>query len=500
MTEDQTPVGADEEAEDGQSVATEELDEDAKLKEAIDVQTEDVGQLRKKVVVTIPREIIDERQGEQFSELKREAMVPGFRKGRAPMKLIEKRFGTEVGDQLVSQLVGKSYLAALEKADIKAVGDPFIWVTVPDEDSGDGREDGATIDKLVSVDEALSILELPSEGPMTISCEVEIQPEFEVPDLEGIAVQKPQVTITDGDVDAEVERFRATRGHFVPVEKGAIEEDDLIVADVTMLVEGKVAKTEQNVALAARPQRVDGVPVENLGEALVGRSAGETVEVKATIGDDHEKLEYRGKEAIFKLDIHEVKRLSLPDLDKDFVATLGFDSIDELKEFLKASLEARLATTIRRGMRGQVQKYLLENAKMEVPDRLSQRQTDRLVAKRMVEMYRMGLPQQAIEKRADELRTTARADAVNELKLFFVMEKIAEKYDGEGIEGKRVAQIITFGKLQARAVIRDVGRVMGIPYAEVDRIAKLVPDTLGITLPDALEQSAELRSRVDSDG
>lgn len=81
-----------------------------------------------------------------------------------------------------------------------------------------------------------------------------------------------------------------------------------------------------------------------------------------------------------------------------------------------------------------------------------------------------------------------------------VIRYVAEKYDGEGIEGKRVAQIITFGKLQARAVIRDVGRVMGIPYAEVDRIAKLVPDTLGITLPDALEQSAELRSRVDSDG
>jgi DNA polymerase-3 subunit alpha len=81
-----------------------------------------------------------------------------------------------------------------------------------------------------------------------------------------------------------------------------------------------------------------------------------------------------------------------------------------------------------------------------------------------------------------------------------VIRYVAEKYDGEGLEGKRVAQIITFGKLQARAAIRDVGRVLGMAYGEVDRLAKLIPETLGITLDEALAQSPELRSRIDSDG
>jgi len=80
-----------------------------------------------------------------------------------------------------------------------------------------------------------------------------------------------------------------------------------------------------------------------------------------------------------------------------------------------------------------------------------------------------------------------------------VIRYVASKYDGEGIDGKRVAQIITFGKLQARAAIRDVGRVMGLPYGDVDRIAKLVPETLGITLDEALEQSPELRARVEAE-
>jgi DNA polymerase-3 subunit alpha len=81
-----------------------------------------------------------------------------------------------------------------------------------------------------------------------------------------------------------------------------------------------------------------------------------------------------------------------------------------------------------------------------------------------------------------------------------VIRYVSEKYDGEGDDGRRVAQIITFGKLQARAAIRDVGRVLGMPYGDVDRIAKLIPDTLGISLEQALEQSAELRARVDADG
>ncbi len=81
-----------------------------------------------------------------------------------------------------------------------------------------------------------------------------------------------------------------------------------------------------------------------------------------------------------------------------------------------------------------------------------------------------------------------------------VIRYVAQKYDGPGIEGKRVAQIITFGKLQARAAIRDVGRVMGLPYGEVDRIAKLVPETLGVTIDEALEESAELRARAEAEG
>ena len=154
-----------------------------KLKEAIEVATEDVGTLRKKLTITIPREQIDENLGKQFGDLSRDALIPGFRKGRAPRRLIEKRFGNEVSDQAVSQFLGSGYLAAVDKEDLKVIGDPLIWIQVKDEDAKDAD---ALVDRLVPVDKALEVIELPAEGAFTFSCEVELQPTFELPDLEGI--------------------------------------------------------------------------------------------------------------------------------------------------------------------------------------------------------------------------------------------------------------------------------------------------------------------------
>jgi len=423
MTEENPGVEQDATATADDVENEEELDAEAKLKEAIRVETEDIGTLRTKLTITIPRATIDERLDEQFSELKRDAVVPGFRKGRAPLKLIEKRFGSDVGDEMVSKLVGSSYLAAVEKTDLKTLGDPLIWAKVREEDE-DGKERGEPVEKLVSVERALGVMELPKDGDMTFSCEVELRPEFELPKLKKIPVEKPKIGITDDDVRAEIDRLRGMRGHFAPVED-AVQEDDFVVADMSLSVDGQVEREERNVAVAARMQRVEGVTLD-LGEAMKGKKSGDTVTVEGTFDDDYEKLEYRGKKASFTLTIQDVKRLELPPLDAEFLESMGFDSEKELTEHTRTDLEMRLSSVIRRGMRGQ---YLLDNTKLEVPSGLSHRQTDRLVARRMVDMYRRGVPEQTVEKQADELRARAGEDTVNELKLFFIMEKIAEKME-----------------------------------------------------------------------
>ena len=144
------------------------------LKKSVEVQVEEIGTLRKKLTIGIPADTLSHRLDEQYDELRRDAMVPGFRKGRAPRRLLEKRFGAEVGGTLVQQLISGGYMAAIEKVDLKVIGDPLIWA----------KEAGAETETLVDVQTAIDLIELPEDGQLEFACEVEVRPDFELPELD----------------------------------------------------------------------------------------------------------------------------------------------------------------------------------------------------------------------------------------------------------------------------------------------------------------------------
>jgi len=398
-----------------------------KLKESIAVQIETIGTLRQRLTVTVPRQIVEERLDEQFQELQRERDVRGFRRGRAPRRLVEKAFGSEVNDLVKDQVVGEAYLAAVEKEAIDVLGDPDL---------------------------DFEKIKLPPEGDLQFSCEVEVKPEFELPELTGIPIRRPVIKITDEDVDRQMGRLRMRLGHYDPVEGGAVQADDLVVADVKLTVDGTVIE-ESNVQFAARPSRIEGIVVEKLGEVLVGARSGDERTLEVTVPDDHEKPEYRGKTATFHIKVHDIKRLVLPAMDDAFARMAGFDDLAEMRTMLRAEVESRLDQEIRRGMREQVRRYLLDHTQLEIPPALGSRQTERVVARQMIELQRQGVPEVEIEKHLDELRTTARAQAALEVKAFFVLEKVADRFGitvSEDELNGQVAQI-------ARAMNRRFDRV-----------------------------------------
>ena len=400
-----------------------------------------------KLTVTVPRDTLDERRGEQFAELKRDATVPGFRKGHAPLKLVEKRFGADVGEQLVTQLIGSGYLAATEKEDLKPLGDPLFWVMVKEERTDEHhRTKQVETEKLLPLDKALEHLELPAEGPLTFCCELELKPDFDLPELEKIPVERPVITIEDDDVDTELKRMCLTRATFQPVEDGAVEADDMLYADLKMSVDGEVIATEENFELAARDLRIQGVPLVGFGEAVVGKKTGEQVTFEAVVPDDHENIDSRGKTARFDFTIHEVKRLEIPPLDEAFLSSMGFESEEMLRGLIRSEMESRLDSTIERAMRDKIAAYLVDHTELDIPEGLSQRQTDRSIQRRTIEMYRANVPQAQIDKAVDEMRAGAHDQAVRDLKLFFILEKIAEQ------------RSIDVGEEQINGVIAEIAR------------------------------------------
>jgi len=466
MTDEELAVEQDEQAEEQHPEEQAELSEDeklmAELKEAVSVQKEDLGGLRMKLTVTVPRETIEGRMSKEFSELKREAAIPGFRKGHAPIKLVEKRFATDVGQQLKSQMLGSGYLAAVEKEEIKPLGDPLVWCKIKEERVGeDGKPRSVEVDKLLSLDKALEHVTLPKEGPLTFSCELEVKPAFELPELDKIPVKRPKIVIRETDVDEAIVHMRYRDATFQPVEKGGVELNDMLYVDLKMSIDGEQIMSEENTDIAARPMRIRGIPLPELGEALQGKKMGDSISLEAAVPDDHENAEFHGKKALFEFDIHEIKRLAVPPVDAEFLKDAGFESEAELRKTVRAELDTRLERTIRERMCEQISEYLVEQTKLEIPAGLSQRQTDRSVARRMIELHQRGVPQAEIDRATDEMHAKARDQVGRDLKLYFVIEKIAE------------ARTVNVSEEEMNAAIADIARRSGKRFDRVrDELSK----------------------------
>lgn len=426
MQDGQEEVLSDAEAK--QKVALEEL------KDSIVVEKQEIGALRLKLTVTVPRETIDKRMGEQFDELRRDALIPGFRKGHAPVKLVEKRFATDVGDQLKTQLITNGYLAAVERESLKPLGDPLFFVRArKNMDGAAPGESGSAemVDKLLPVEQALDHIVFPKDGPLTFSCEVELRPEFELPSLEKIPVTKPRVSIADKDVEEEMRRIRLREGVYKPVEGGTVERDDMLYTDMKVTVDGATIFDEKSFDIAARDSMVKGFPLRGLGEALIGKKIDDVVTLQATAPEDHENLAVRGKPANFEFTIREIKRLEVPPIDEDFAKSVGYESVANLRETIKERLEWQLDEAVSEGLHGQIANHLIDQTKMDVPSGLSERQTNRAIARRIMEMVQRGMPDDEVKKFADEMRVKAHDQTVRELKLAFILEKVAEDRDVE---------------------------------------------------------------------
>jgi trigger factor len=179
------------------------------------------------------------------------------------------------------------------------------------------------------------------------------------------------------------------------------------------------------------------------------------------VPEDHEKSDLRGKKARFEFTIREIKRLSTPPVDAEFLSNAGFETEDDFRGAIREQLEARLERSIKEQMLEQVGNHLIENAELEIPAGLSQRQTDRSVARRMIDLMQRGVPEVEIERVMDEMRTKAHDQTNRDLKLFFVLEKIAAD------------RKIDINEEELNAAISDIARQSGKRFDRVrDELSK----------------------------
>jgi trigger factor len=363
------------------------------------IKIEDAGPGEKKVSVEIPAERIRSELQRQFKELRSQAAIPGFRPGHAPQKLIEKRFDKDVKDQVRGSLIRESYEQAIEKHKLQVLGEPDF-----------GRDQK---------------LDLPDDGSLSYTFSVEVQPEFTLPELSGVKVRKPKIDIKDENVDQAMQNLREQQGALVPVEDRGVQPKDFLFADVYVKVDGNVVAQQHGAQVVARPGRIGGIQIDDLDKQLEGLKTGETRTLKVSIPDTHPNEAIKGKVVEIGVELKDLKRLELAEVTPEFLADLGFENEQELRDALKEQMVEKINYDVQQNLREQIHKYLLDNTKVELPAKLSDRQADRVVSRRATDLLMRGIPRERLEANLEALRGGAKEEGIRELKLFFILAKIA---------------------------------------------------------------------------
>ena len=363
-------------------------------------KVEDIAPATKKVTVEISAERIAEKLVENLGEIRVKAALPGFRVGHAPQKLVEKRFGADVRNDVQRQLVSESYQQSLEKNKLDVVGEPEF----------DNPE----------------AIKLPESGPLSYSFQVEVRPTFEMPELKDVPVKRTKVALKDEHLEQAMKNLREQQGSIVPVEDRGIEANDYVTADVSMKLDGNEIAGRKDFQFIVKASPIMGILIDDLEKQLAGLKAGEskTINVKAPEGYNQEEI--RGKDVVVEFAVKGIKRLQLAEINEEFLESLGFTDEQELKDALKEQMEIRVKSDVQQSMRDQVVKYVMDKVQLEVPAKMSARQAERIIQRRASDLMMRGIAAEEIQANIEKIKAGADEQAAAELKSFFVLDKLAE--------------------------------------------------------------------------
>lgn len=362
------------------------------------VSVEDAGTLKKKVTVTVPASSIQAKRDEMYGELSESAQIPGFRIGHAPRRLLEKRFGKEVATDVRNAVIGDSLGQSMEQAKLQPIGEPDI---------------------------DLEGIELPEDGDLEYSFEIEVAPEFDLPETKGIKVDKVTNEVTDEGIEKYLEELREMRAKHEPTEDPA-GDHDVVSAKTKVTVEGCEPVEKDSIMLRVAPGNVEGLPLVDLGKELTGKKADDVVEMKVTVDESHANEDWQGKEATVEITVLNVRKRILPEISEDFAKDMGFESLDAVKDFVRERMQARVEDENKRNMRQQVSQYLLDNTKFDLPEGVAARHTVDVLQRRYVELLRMGMPREKVDENLTQLQADAKEQADRELRLQFILSKVAD--------------------------------------------------------------------------
>jgi trigger factor len=312
------------------------------------VSVEATTSLERRVTVTVPAEQIDSAVDKKVQETAKTIRLDGFRKGKVPAKVVKKRYGASIRQEVLGDVIQTSYFEALQEADINPAGMPEIE---PQEDAG--------------------------EGEFSYVAVVEVYPEITLADASALNVERQAGSVTDADVDNMIDMLREQQAEYNDVERAAAEGDRINI-DFEGSLDGELfdggAAQGHDLVLGS------GSMIPGFEDGIVGMSAGEVKDITVTFPEDYQAENLAGKEAVFKITANKVAEAVLPELNDDFFAKFGPKAEGEegFKAEIRTNMEREMTQALKAKLKNNVLDAYLELNEFDVPKALIKGELDRL--------------------------------------------------------------------------------------------------------------------------
>ena len=369
-----------------------------------------------KLVIEASAEEFEAGLNAAYNKNKNKISVPGFRKGKAPRKMIEQLYGSQIFfEDAANEIIPDAYADAAKESGLDIVSQPKV-----------------------------SIEQLEAGKPFIFAAEVAVRPEVELGEYKGVEVTKADAEVTDADVEEELKKVQDQNSRTVSVEDRAVKDGDMTVIDFEGFIDGEAfdGGKGENYPLTIGSHSF----IDTFEEQMIGMNIGEEKELNVTFPEDYHAENLKGKPATFKVTVKEIKEKQLPELDDDFAQDVSdFDTLAEYKDDLKKKIAERKESEAKAKKESEAIVKVVEAAKMDIPQAMIDTQVNR-----MLEDFAMRLQQQGLSVEqyfqytgmtADKIMEEMKPEAVKRIKNSLVLEAVAKAENIEVSEEEFEAEL-----------------------------------------------------------
>jgi len=355
-------------------------------------ENKEVTPTTRRITINIPADVIKAELNSSYNKLRAAARIPGFRPGKAPQAILEKRFGKDIEAEVMQKIIPEFYAKAITEADIEPVSYPSI--------------EGAVA--------------LKPDQPLALTFTVEVKPALGELKYEGIALEKKELSVDDGEIERALKNLQENKVLYSVTEE-AIKEEDMAVMDVDAFIDGE-KKEELSYKEYPFIQGSETMP-EEFSKVVLGKKKGDEFELKLNFEANHPNKTIAGKDILFKVDIKETKKKNIPPLDDEFAKEFDSNNMDEFRQKVRDNILKRKENEINLGYKKEILNKLIKDHDFEVPASMLKAEIDAFI-EQLGESAAMRSgakrPEQDIRKEYEE---TARGN----VKSVLILEAIGKK-------------------------------------------------------------------------